>query len=169
MFNHQPDTCKTDLEKIINKEDLKECQNFINTRRDARHLKTMDGQKQKLEWLCHGNSSKRGGHSNTHGDHTCTTTDIAGVSPINNNTNTNKWVINISGKPLTEAQEKLLAHRPNHAVVPRSPPITEYVAAIEQVSSKLQQGQAEELMEGSNPSLRKHTVPPTSTRKKWRP
>ena len=40
MFNHQLDTCKTDLEKIINKEDLKECQNFINIRREARHSKT---------------------------------------------------------------------------------------------------------------------------------
>ena len=169
MFNHQLDTCKTDLEKLINKEDLKECQHFINTRREARHSKTMDRQKQKLEWLCHRNSSKRGGHSNTHGNHTCTTTDNAGISPINNNTNTNKWVINISSKPLTEAQEKQLAHRPNCAVVPRSPPITEYVAAIEQACSKLQQGEAEELRGESNPSLRKHTVlPPTSPRKKWR-
>ena len=65
MFNHQLDTYKTDLEKIINKEDLKECQNFIDTRREVRHSKTMDRQKQKLEWLYHRNSSERGGHSNT--------------------------------------------------------------------------------------------------------
>ena len=109
--------------------------------------------------MCHRNSSKRGGHSNTHGNHTCTTTDNVGISPINNNTNTNKWVINISGKPLTEAQEKLLAHGPNYAVVPRSPSITEYVVAIEQVCNKLQQGKAEELRGESNPSLRKHTAP----------
>ena len=71
MFNHQLDTCKTDLENIITKKYLKECQNFINTKREARHSKTMDRQKQKLEQLCHRNSSERGGHSNTHGNHTC--------------------------------------------------------------------------------------------------
>ena len=38
-----------------------------------------------------------------------------------------------------------MAHGPNYAVVLRSPPTTEYVAAKEQVCSKLQQGDAEEL------------------------
>ena len=60
MFNCQLDTCKTDLDYIITEEDLKECQNFINTRREARHHKTMDRQIKKLDWLCHRNSSKRG-------------------------------------------------------------------------------------------------------------
>ena len=145
MFNHQLDTCKTDVGKIIKKEDLKECEEFINIRREARHYKTMDRQKQKLEWFCHTNSSKKGGSSNKHGNHTCITTDNSGISPVNNNTNTNKWVINICSKPLTQAQEKLLAHGPNFALIPRSPPITEYVAGIEQMCSKLQQGEAEEL------------------------
>ena len=103
----------------------------------------MDRQKKKLEQLCQKNSTKRGGHSNQHGDHTCKNTENLGVSPANNssNTNTNKWVINISSKPLTQAQKKLLAHGPNYAVVPRSPPITEYIAAIEQACSKLQKGE----------------------------
>ena len=87
------------------------------------------------------NSSERGGCSNLHGDHTCTNPENLGVSPVNNtcNTNTSKWVINISSKPLTQAEEKLLAHGPNYAVVPRSPPTTEYIAAIEQACSKLKQ------------------------------
>ena len=167
MFNCQLDTCKTDLEHIITEEDLKECQNFINTRSEARHYKTMDRQKKKLDWLCHRNSSKRGGHSNTHGNHTCTTTENADISPLYNNTNT-KWVINISGKPLTEAQEKLLAHGPNYAVVLRSPPITEYMAAIEQACSKLQQGEAEELRGEVKFIIKKTHNPPNITRKKWR-
>ena len=54
-------------------------------------------------------------------------------------------VINISSKPLTKAKEKLLTHGSNYAVVPRSPPITEYVAAVEQACLKLKQGEAEEL------------------------
>ena len=166
MFNHQLDTCKTDLEHIITEEDLKECQKFINTRREAMHSKTMDRQIKKLDRLCHRNSSKRGGPSNTCGDHTCTR-ENAGVSPLYNNTNT-KWVINISGKPLTEAQEKLLAHRPNYAVVPRSPPITEYVAAIEQACSKLQQGEAEELR-GEVKSITKKTHnPPNITKEEMK-
>ena len=169
MFNHQLDTCKTDLENIITKEDLKECQNFINTRREARHFKTTDRQKQKLEQLCHRNSSERGGHSNIHGEHTCTTTENTGISPFNNNTNTNtKWVINISGKPLTEAQEKLLAHGPNYAVVPRSPSITEYVAAIEQACSQLKQGQAEELRGEVKSIIKKTCNPPNITKEEMK-
>ena len=118
--------------------------------------------------MCHRNSSKRGGCSNIHGDHTCITTENAGISPLHNNTNTNtKWVINISAKPLTEAQEKVLAHGPNYAVVPRSPPITEYVAAIEQVCSKLQQGEAEELR-GDIKSIIKKTHPPNITKEEMK-
>ena len=54
-------------------------------------------------------------------------------------------LFNISGKPLTRTKEKLLAHGPNFAMVPRSPPITEYVAVIEHVYSRLKAGEAEEL------------------------
>ena len=41
------------------------------------------------------------------------------------------WVINMSKKPLTESQEKLLAHGPNYAVTSRNPPIGGYIAAVE--------------------------------------
>ena len=94
------------------------------------------------------------------------------VSPTNNisNTNTNKWVINISSKPLTQAQEKLLAHGPNYTVVPRSPPITEYIAVVEQACSKLQRGEVEELR-GEVKSIIKRSCNPliTSPGKKGRP
>ena len=88
MFNHQLDTCKTDLEKIIKEEDLKECQECINPRREARHSKTMDSQNKSLTWLCHRNSSEKGGHSNIHGDHTCKTTDGTCVSPVTTSNST---------------------------------------------------------------------------------
>ena len=131
----------------------------------------MDRQKKKLECLYLKNSSERGGCSNQHGDHTCTNTVNSGVSPTNSisNTNTKKWVINISSKPLTQAQEKLLAPGPNYTVVPRSPPITEYIAVIEQACSKLQQGEGGELRGKSNPSSRSHATPLTSPGKKGRP
>ena len=33
-----------------------------------------------------------------------------------------RWVVNLSSQPLTEAERKLLTHRPNFAVTSRSPP-----------------------------------------------
>ena len=161
MFNLQLDTCKTNLAKKIKEQDLKNCEDFIEARREARHYKTMDRQKKKLERLCQKNSTKRGGRSNQHGDHTCINTENLDISPADNSSNTtNKWVINISSKPLTQAQEKLLAHGPNYAVVPKSPPIAEYIAVIEQVCSKLQQGEAEELG-GSQIYHQEVTQPPS--------
>ena len=171
MFSLQLDTCKTELENKISEEDLGNCKEFIEARKEARHYKTMIRQKQKLERLCHRNSSERGGCSNIHGDHTCTNTENLGISPSNNTciTNTNnKWVINISSKPLTQAQEKLLAHGPNYTQVPRSPPITEYIAAIEQVCSKLKPGEAEELRGEVKAIIKRSCNPPNITREEWK-
>ena len=53
-------------------------------------------------------------------------------------------MINISDKALTNEEEKLLAHGPNIAIVPKNPPIVQYVAAIEQTCTKLEEGRAEE-------------------------
>ena len=144
MLNHRQDTCKTDLEKRIREEDMKECQLFINIRKEARHFQTMERHKQKIDRLCHKNSIGKGGCSNMHGDHTSTSMNTACTSPVHTNT-MNKWVINIPSKSLTKAQEKLLAHGPNFTVVPRIPSFTEYVAVIAHACSKLQQGEAEEL------------------------
>ena len=49
MFSLQLDTCKIGLAKKIKEEDLRNCQDFIETRKEARHYKTMIRQKQKLE------------------------------------------------------------------------------------------------------------------------
>ena len=59
--------------------------------------------------------------------------------------NKNNWVRNLSKMPLTDAEERLLAHGPNFSVVPKEPPILEYITAIEKSCSQLQQGKAEEL------------------------
>ena len=171
MFSLQLDTCKIELAKKIKDEDLRNCEDFKETRKEARHYKTMIRQKQKLERLCLKNSFKRVGCSNLHGDHTCTNTGNSSISPINNtcNTNTNKWVINISSRPLTQAQEKLLAHGPNYAVVPKSPPTTEYIAAIEQACSKLQPGEAEELRGEVKSIIKKSCNPHRNiTRDEWK-
>ena len=111
----------------------------------------MSRQKRKLEVLCQKSSSNRGGHSNTihssRGDHSYQNNHITlDHSDIHSGTQstTNKWVINISDKPLSDAEEKLLAHGPNFAVVPKNPPIIQYVAAVEQACTKLEEGKAEE-------------------------
>ena len=56
-----------------------------------------------------------------------------------------KWVINLSSKPLTQAQRSVLAKGPNFVVTPRHPPNPEYITAVETVCTKLGQQDAEEL------------------------
>ena len=41
-------------------------------------------------------------------------------------------------------EEKLLAHGPNYAIVPKDPPIIQYVAAVEHACTKLEEGKVEE-------------------------
>ena len=55
------------------------------------------------------------------------------------------WVRNISKIPLTQVQEKLLSHGPNFVIVPKEPPTSEYIVAIEKACLKLPTGKAEEL------------------------
>ena len=57
----------------------------------------------------------------------------------------NTWVKHLSSIPLTKDQIKALAHGPNYAIVSRSPPVGEYIVAIENACNQLQQGKAEEL------------------------
>ena len=140
MLSQQWDTCINDLNNQIAEDSMEECNNFINLRREARHLKTIEGQKLKFDRFCHKNNICRGGHKNfhhgNHGDHTFKTIAISnGCSNIHQEDNT-CTPIDISSKPLTKAQEKLLAHGPNYAVVPKNPPIAEYISVIEQAFIK---------------------------------
>ena len=54
-----------------------------------------------------------------------TTSDVTSEVTSENH---NKWVHNLSKTPLTEVQEKALAHGPNFAVVAREPPVSEYIS-----------------------------------------
>ena len=45
---------------------------------------------------------------------------------------------------LTDEEEKLLAHGPTFTIVPKNPPVVQYVAPIEQACTKLEEGKAEE-------------------------
>ena len=54
------------------------------------------------------------------------------------------WVRNISSTPSSEAQEQLLVHGPNFAVVPWCPSTGEYITAVEQACQKFKQDEAED-------------------------
>ena len=71
-----------------------------------------------------------------------------------------KWVINLSSKPLTQAQRSVQAKGPNFAVTPRHSPNLEYIMAIEAACTKLGQQDAEEHRAEINSILRS-SLPPT--------
>ena len=56
-------------------------------------------------------------------------------------------MINLSNTPLTDEQEKLLAHGPKFVITPREALVNEYIAAVEQACTKLEQGNQEEFIE----------------------
>ena len=62
--------------------------------------------------------------------------------------------MNLSSKPLTQAQRSVLAKGPNFVVSPSHPPNPEYITAIESVCIKLGQQDAEELRAEINGVLR---------------
>ena len=144
MFNWQINTCIEELENQIKKEDMEECYRFIEGRRETRHWKTQKRHLEKFNRLSHRNT---GGHSNhTHssndsgigtGGHTNQNTEVAltqqqpnnsMTEPIQEHNNNHSWVRNLSRRLLTKAQEKILIHGPNYAIVTKEPPIGEYIA-----------------------------------------
>ena len=71
----------------------------------------------------------------------------------------NIWVRNLSKTPLTKAQEQVLACGPNFTIVPKVPPVLEYIVAIEKACQQLKQGEAEKLR-GEIKSIIKKISPP---------
>ena len=76
MFETIIDTCKNQLESLIDEATMEECHRYIERRREQRHQKTKERHLSKFYRLCQG---KRDGHSNPqHGDHdihTCINAD----------------------------------------------------------------------------------------------
>ena len=62
--------------------------------------------------------------------------------------------MNLSNKPLTQAQRSVLAKEPNFVVSPKHPPNLDYITAIEAACTKLSQQDAEELRAEINSALR---------------
>ena len=49
MLRMQRDTCKHQLEETLDRESMEECEEFIKIKREARHLKTLNRQRNKIE------------------------------------------------------------------------------------------------------------------------
>ena len=68
--------------------------------------------------------------------------------------NTNKWVINLSQTPLTQVQESLLSKGPNFAIAPNNPLHLDLITAIESVCHKLSEQGSQEPWAETNCLLR---------------
>ena len=86
---------------------------------------------------------------------TCTEQQIHVPDSSKNTEGTKKWVISLSSTPLTENQERLLTQGPKFAIKSRQPSVEEYIAAIEKVCPKLEQGEADELRVEVKKALKK--------------
>ena len=180
MLNCQADTCIYQLESTLNQDVMEKCLEFINKTRERRHQKTMMRQIKKFEKLLtktdgrsniqsdrDGGNKDSNGTFNTTGETTqtrdteeaATSTTTAHNNNNNNNNNKAKWVHNLSKTPLTEAQEKALAHGPNFAITTKEPPVSEYILQIERVCQQLEKGKAEELRGEIKQILKKTQLP----------
>ena len=61
MLSQEKDTCIRKLEEKLDEDLMKECESFIEKRKEARHQKTLSKQKRKFKALCQKSSFKRGG------------------------------------------------------------------------------------------------------------
>ena len=167
MFNR--DTCKNQLQGILDKEIMEECEDLIKRVIENRHKLVLERQKSKFESL----QQKIGGCSNKRyrTERNAANTCIDGMNPSNNNNsnaidniNSNinnnnnsikKWVINLLDTPLTTNQAKVLARGPKFVIKPKWPPVEEYITAIEKTCPKLDKGEADELRVEVKKALKK--------------
>ena len=174
MFKLLRDTCINQLENILDKEIMEECREFIEIRRERRHLSTLDRHLSKFKRLCHDNTGGRSSpFHGIHGESGCTTciTTSTGTTAEDDHqiqhqetqthTISDNWVRNLSKTPLTEAQEHLLGHGPNFVLVFKEPPACKYIVATEKACQNLLQGKVEELRgEIKQLLMEKHTIKP---------
>ena len=163
-LSQEKDTCIRKLKEKLGEELMREYENFIEKRREARHYKTMSRQKMKLDALCQKSNFESGGHSNN--IHSSKDDwPFPNNQNQNNRQNKNKYVIKISDKPLSTDEEMLLAHGPNYAIVPKDPPNIQYMAAIEHACTKLEEGKMEEFRVQVKAAIQKMQKPkPNITR-----
>ena len=111
MATTERDTCINTLLEVFPKEIMEECKRFINLRREAYYMKVKMRQIAKLERLCHKNrggcsNNKDGGQGRKDRTVPSLTTNNENNDGTVSNIN-NRWVVNLSGQPLTEAEYKV--------------------------------------------------------------
>ena len=151
MLKSLRDTCIEELGRVFSEDWMARCKDFIEVGREKHHLKTLRRQTDKFKRLLYKKQEKEGECTRMHGIHiglysnttrqnntSCIHVESEENCPLNNNRDQderkerkeNTWVKNLSSSTLTKNQIKALAHRPNYATVPRSPPVGEYITAI---------------------------------------
>ena len=113
----------------------------------------MDRQKAEFEVLQQHRTS---GHSNKDVWKNITIYDSNNVTK-----DRKKLVQNLSSTPLTKDQESL----PKFVITPKQTPVGEYITAVEQACTKLNQGEQEELRVEVKRALRKAQKSPTNISK----
>ena len=180
MLKSLRDTCIDKLERVFNEEWMARCKEFIEVGREQQHFKTLKRKKDKFDRLLYKKQMREadctgmhgihiGNHSNsTRQNNTChvhherrenTSESLSNTTHVQVERRENTWVRNLSSTPLTQDDVRALAHNPNFAIVPRSPPVGEYIAAIENVCNQLQQGKVEELRGEIKSILKKIQTP----------
>ena len=122
------------------------CTEFINKVRESKFINVRDRQVNKFSRLAGKSDWCRGANAQSIGNN-----NQLQASSNNNN----KWVINISNTPCTQAQESLLSKGPYYAIAPKNAPNLEYITAIEIACQKLNNQDAEELRADINGLLKK--------------
>ena len=126
------------LSGIIREDLMKKSIEFIKQHKEARHKTVMDRQIKKYNKLwAQKYESGRYMYSTDSGNGT-------GGHSNQDKTDTKCWVVNLSQQPLTQAEETVLAHGPNFAVTPKTPPFKEYITAAEVACQNLKPSEADE-------------------------
>ena len=147
MVSNLRDTCENQLREVLSDEWMGKCREFIEVGREHQHLKTLERQKIKFERLLDKEKVREGDCITSHGGHDGYHSNLTNQNNTTEESNRreNTRVNNLSSTPLTQDEMKLLANGPNYTIVPRIPPIGEYITAIENVCNQLEQGKVEEL------------------------
>ena len=145
MLRYQRDTCIDQLRRVLSNEWMDKCKEFIEVGREQQHLKTMNRQKEKFNRLLDRQQERESKCTALHGGHDGNHSNFTRHINALENRRENTWVRNLSSTPLTQDQVKALSNGPNYAIIPKVPPIGEYITAIENMCNQLQQGKVEEL------------------------
>ena len=163
MVRDLRDTCINQLREVLNDDWMDKCRELIEVGREQQHLKILKRQKEKFERLLDREQVREGICTTLHGGHDGNHSNLTRHNNASENRiekrRENTWVRNLSSTSLTQDQVKALSNGPNYAIVPKVPPVGEYITAIENVCNQLQQGKVGELRGEIKTGLKKIQLP----------